>query len=307
MYNTNSIKNRIFITGANGMLGQRVTGYYSQKGKVELLACSLEEKSFINHNGSVEYFSCDITNREKIKNAVYDFCPDYILNLAAYTNVDESEVEREKAWKANVKAVEYFAEAARAIDAHIIHISSDYIFDGKNGPYNEDAIPNPLGYYGRTKLASENVLKISGVPYTILRTNVLYGIAVNHNSDFVKWIVNTLIRKETVRIVTDQINNPTFTDDMVQAISKIIEFRKTGIYNIGGKEFLSRFEFTEIISDFFGLDKSLITPINTGELNQKARRPLKSGLITLKAESELGYKPHSIPEALSIIKKEMNL
>ena len=140
-----------------------------------------------------------------------------------------------------------------------------------------------------------------------MRTNVLYGVAINHNSDFVNWVIKTLKNNEQIRIVTDQINNPTFTDDMVQAISKVIEFRKTGVYNIGGHEFISRYEFTQIISDFFNLDKSLINPIKTEELNQKARRPLKSGLITLKAESELGYKPHTIPEALSIIKKELNL
>ena len=307
MYNSDSIKNRIFISGANGMLGQRAVNFYSQKGNIELLTCSLEEKSIRELPQNIEYISCDITNREKIKSFIYDFCPDYILNLAAYTNVDLSEVDREKTWKANVKAVEYMAEAARTIDAHIIHISTDYIFDGKNGPYNEDDIPNPLGYYGRTKLASENVLKISGVLSTILRTNVLYGVAINHNSDFVNWVIKTLKNNQQIRIVTDQINNPTFTDDMVQAISKVIEFRKTGVYNIGGHEFISRYEFTQIISDFFNLDKSLINPIKTEELNQKARRPLKSGLITLKAESELGYKPHTIPEALSIIKKELNL
>lgn len=307
MFNSDSIKNRIFISGANGMLGQRVVNYYSQKGNIELLACSLEERSIRQQPDNIEYFSCDVTNREKIKSAVYNFCPDYILNLAAYTNVDLSEVEREKAWKANVKAVEYLTEAARVIDAHIIHISTDYIFDGKSGPYNEDAVPNPVGYYGRTKLASENVLKISGVLNTILRTNVLYGVAISHNPDFVNRVIKTLRNKEQIRVVTDQINNPTFTDDMVQAINKVIEFRKTGIYNIGGKEFISRYEFTQIISDFFKFDKSLITPIKTEELNQKARRPLRSGLITLKAESELGYKPHSIPEALSIMKKELNL
>jgi len=307
MYNSDSIKNRFFISGANGMLGQRAVNFYSQKGNIELLTCSLEEKSIRELPQNIEYISCDITNREKIKSFIYDFCPDYILNLAAYTNVDLSEVDREKTWKANVKAVEYMAEAARTIDAHIIHISTDYIFDGKNGPYNEDDIPNPLGYYGRTKLASENVLKISGVLSTILRTNVLYGVAINHNSDFVNWVIKTLKNNQQIRIVTDQINNPTFTDDMVQAISKVIEFRKTGVYNIGGHEFISRYEFTQIISDFFNLDKSLINPIKTEELNQKARRPLKSGLITLKAESELGYKPHTIPEALSIIKKELNL
>jgi dTDP-4-dehydrorhamnose reductase len=110
-----------------------------------------------------------------------------------------------------------------------------------------------------------------------------------------------------VRIVTDQINNPTFVDDLVQGISKVIEYNKTGVYNIGGKEFLSRYEFSEIIADFFELDKNLLKPITTEELNQPARRPLKSGLITLKAETELGYKPHSIKESLAIIKKDLSL
>ena len=108
-------------------------------------------------------------------------------------------------------------------------------------------------------------------------------------------------------IVKDQINNPTFIDDLVQAISKIIEFRKTGTYNIGGKEFLSRYEFTNRIAGYFNLDKNLITPIVTEELNQPARRPLKSGLLILKAETELGYKPHSISESLSVIKRELGL
>jgi dTDP-4-dehydrorhamnose reductase len=298
------VKNRIIITGANGMLGQRAVEYYSSKENVELLATSVEDKSVID---SVDYMSCDIKSRDKIKKVIYDYCPDFIVHTAAFTNVDLSEKMREDAWKINVKGVEYIAEAARAIDAQIIHISTDYIFDGKNGPYHENDLPNPIGYYGRTKLASENTLKISGTLFTILRTNVLYGFARNSRPDFVRWVINSLTKKERIRIVKDQINNPTFIDDLVQAINKIIEFKKTGIYNIGGKEFLSRLEFTNRIADYFKLDRNLITPITTEELNQPARRPLKSGLWTLKAETELGYKPHSISESLMVMKKELGL
>ena len=287
------------------MLGQCCVDFYSNSNnKFELLSLSIEDQPVFN---DVDYIPCDITNREQVKKIVYDFCPDYIVNAAAFTNVDKSETEREQAWKVNVKAVEYIAEAARVIDAHLIHISSDYIFNGKNGPYSENTIPNPIGYYGRTKLASENALKISGAIYTILRTNVLYGIAPDSRPDFVKWVVESLRNKKNIRIVIDQINNPTFIDDLVQAISKIIEFGRTGIYHIGGREFLSRFEFTNIIADYFHLDKSLVTPITTEELNQRAKRPLKSGLITLKAETELGYKPHLIPEALEEMKRELVL
>jgi dTDP-4-dehydrorhamnose reductase len=298
------VKNRIIISGANGMLGQRAVEYYSSKENIELLATSVEDNSVID---SIDYIPCDIKSRESIKKVIYDYCPDFIIHTAAFTNVDLSEKMREDTWKINVKGVEYIAEAARAIDAQIIHISTDYIFDGKNGPYHENDLPNPIGYYGRTKLASENALKISGTLFTILRTNVLYGFALNSRPDFVRWVINSLTKKERIRIVKDQINNPTFIDDLVQAINKIIEFKKTGIYNIGGKEFLSRLEFTNRIADFFNLDKNLITPITTEELNQPARRPLKSGLWTLKAETELGYKPHSISESLMVMKKELGL
>ena len=286
------------------MLGQRAVQFYSSKENVELLATSVEEKSVVD---SVEYISSDIKHRDEIKKVIHEYYPDFIIHTAAFTNVDLSEKLREDAWKTNVKGVEYIAEAARAVDAHIIHISTDYIFDGKDGPYIENAKPNPVGYYGRTKFASENALRISGTFFTILRTNVLFGNAPNSRPDFVRWVINSLSKKENIRIVKDQINNPTFIDDLVQGINKIIEFRKTGTYNIGGKEFLSRYDFTLRIADFFNLDKNLITPITTEELKQPARRPLKSGLVILKAETELGYKPHTINESLAAMKKELEL
>ncbi len=304
IYSHDIIKKRILIVGANGMLGQRIVEFYSRKEDVELLGCSVEEKAVYDDG---DYVCCDLTKRDDIKGVIFDFYPDFIVNAAAFTNVDLSETERETAWKVNVKGVEYLAEACRVLDARLIHISSDYIFDGINGPYSENDIPNPLGYYGRTKLASENALKISGTLYTILRTNVLYGIAKNSRPDFVKWVVNSVRSGKQIRIVTDQINNPTFIDDLVQAINQVVEFKKTGIYHIGGRDFLSRFEFTEKIADFFKLDTNLIMPILTEDLNQPAKRPLNSGLLTLKAETEFGYKPHTIDETLEIMKKELSL
>jgi dTDP-4-dehydrorhamnose reductase len=303
MFSHDIIKKRILVIGANGMLGQRVIRFYSKQENVELLGSSIEPEPVYKNT---EYVCCDLSKRESVKKVVYDFYPDFIINTAAYTNVDKCEVERETAWKTNVKGVEYIAEVCRVVDAHFIHISTDYIFDGTKGPYDETAIPNPLGYYGRTKLASENALKISGSIYTILRTNVLYGIAESR-PDFVRWLVNTIRKSEKVRIVIDQINNPTFIDDLVQAISKAVEFNKQGIYNIGGKEFLSRYDFSLKIADYFNLDKNLILPIKTSELNQPAQRPLKSGLITLKAETELDYKPLSVIESLAMMKKELSL
>lgn len=303
MFPEDLIKKRILITGANGMLGQRTIYNLARSKNYELLGVSLEDIPIFKN---VDYKCVDLTNREEFKQVVYNFCPDFIINTAAFTNVDLCETERETAWKVNVKGVEYITEAARVIDAHIIHISTDYVFDGKRGPYSEKARTNPLGYYGRTKLASENVLKIGGVLNTIIRTNVLYGIA-DSRPDFVRWVVGSIRAGKEIRIVTDQINNPTFIDDLVQVIDKIIQLKKYGLYNIGGRKFLSRYDFTIMIADYFELDKSLIRKIVTEDLNQPAKRPLKSGLLTLKAETELGFKPHSIEETLAIMKNELSL
>lgn len=292
------------IIGSNGMLGQRLTNFFSASRDVELLCTSVEGSSFIEN---VDYRQVDITQKSKLRESVLDFFPDYIINTAAYTNVDKSETERETAWKINVTGVENIALYAWTVDAHLIHLSTDYIFDGKNGPYTEDDKPCPLGYYGRTKLASENSIRTSGVRFTIIRTNVLYGPAQFGRPDFVKWVVNSLKEKKEVKIVTDQINNPTYIDDVVSAINKIISFKKEGIYNIGGEEILSRYEFTKRIAEYFRLDKSLIKPVLTKDLNQAALRPLKSGLITLRAQTELGFKATPIEVSLGLMQKELKL
>ncbi len=296
------IKTRILVVGSNGMLGQRLVEFYAGSSNVELMCASAEEKSFFPN---VDYKCLDITQKNKVRELILGFFPDYVINAAAYTNVDKSESERETAWKVNVNGVENIAFYSWTVDAHLIHISSDYIFDGLNGPYSEDAKPNPLGYYGRTKLASENSVKISGVRFTIFRTNVLYGSAKYGRPDFVKWVYNSLKTGQNIRIVTDQINNPTYVDDIVSAVNKVIEFKKEGIYNIAGKEVLSRYDFTLRIADYFDLNKDLIVPIITKSLNQPAPRPLKSGLITLKAETELNYKPRSIEETFKMMKSEL--
>ncbi|MDP4116734.1 MAG: dTDP-4-dehydrorhamnose reductase [Bacteroidota bacterium] len=303
MYYHQLVKKRIIIFGANGMLGQYLVNYFSRSRYYEVMASSVEETSVINYP---QYIQCDITNRESVKDAIYNFYPDFIINAAAFTNVDKSETMREEAWKVNVKAVEYMAETARVQDIHLIHISSDYVFDGLAGPYKETDKPNPLGYYGRTKLASENALKISGSNFTIIRTNVLYGISQSR-PDFVKWLVTELMNNKQVKIVTDQINNPTFIPDLCDAIVKIVETSKDGLFNVGGCEFISRYDFSVMIADFFTLDKSLILPIITEELKQPAKRPLKSGLVIEKARKELNYRPRTLLDTLKIIKNTSKL
>jgi dTDP-4-dehydrorhamnose reductase len=299
MIESDLIKKRILVIGSNGMLGQCFSELFSNSNKVELMCASAEENSFLPN---IQYKQLDITKKNSVRQIIIDFFPDIIINTAAFTNVDKSETEKETAWKINVGGVENIALYSWTIDAQLIHFSTDYIFDGKNGPYNEEDKPNPIGYYGRTKLASENSIHISGTRYSIIRTNVLYGSSKYGRPDFVKWFIDSLKKGEKVRIVTDQVGNPTYINDLVNAVNKIIEFKKEGIFNIGGREMISRYDFALRIAKYFGLDEKLIVPILTKELNQPAARPLKSGLITIKAETEIGFKAHTIEETFSLMK-----
>lgn len=297
-------KTRIMIIGSNGMLGQRLVEFFDKAENTILYCCSAEKESFIP---SVDYSKIDIANTKDVKKIVRHFYPDFIINAAAYTNVDGCETNREIAWKINATGVENIAHHAIISDAHVIHVSTDYVFDGKNGPYTEADEVNPISYYGRSKLAAENVLKSSRIKYTIIRTNVLYGPAKHGRPDFVKWVVTSLQQKNQIRIVTDQINNPTYLDDLVDGFAKIIYYKKCGLFHMGGEEFLSRFEFTKRIAKYFNLDESLIIPIKTKDLNQPAPRPLKSGLINLKATVELDYKPRKLEETFNLMNEELNL
>lgn len=293
------------ITGCHGLLGQSVLSLLLKSTNFEILATAKDEKTFLELKG-FDYTQLDITSRSDVKNLVTYFRPDVIVNAAAYTNVDGCEINRELAWRVNVEGVRNLINSARRVDAKLIHISTDYIFDGKDGPYTEDALPNPINYYGKTKLASENEIKIGGIRFVILRTNVLYGIAKNTKSNFALWLYQKLSSREKIKVVTDQVGNPTYVDDLAFAILKIIELDKEGIYNIGGKDFVDRYTFAVKLAEIFGFSKELITPIKTSELNQVARRPLRSGLITLKAEMELGFRPYGIEEGIYEFKAKLN-
>ncbi|MDX1700245.1 MAG: dTDP-4-dehydrorhamnose reductase, partial [Melioribacteraceae bacterium] len=274
------IKKRILIIGSNGMLGQTLVNLLSGQEMYEVHLASAEDDSYFDE---FSYSQLDVSIKKQVKKLLLDFFPDFVINLAAFTNVDKSETERETCWNINVNAIEYLAKYCVPTNSHLIHISSDYIFDGKNGPYSEKDLPNPVSYYGRSKLAGENIIKRFNIPSTIIRTNVLFGTTKFGRPDFVKWVVDSLSNKKEIKIVTDQINNPTFLEDIAWAIKKIFDTGKTGIYNIGGAELLSRYEFTKKISEFFKLNFDLVKPIITEELKQPAQRPLKSGLINLKA------------------------
>jgi dTDP-4-dehydrorhamnose reductase len=296
---------KVMILGSNGLLGQKMTELLLRGSPHLVILSSVEEAPAVDYQ-SVEYARIDITAKKDVRQAMGKFEPDVLVNCAAMTNVDTCETERELAWKINVTGVENLVDAAKIHGSMVIHVSTDYVFDGKAGPYTEEDRPNPLSYYGKSKLASENALRISGVRFMIARTMVLYGYAHSVKANFVLWLVQSLEKGTSVRIVDDQVGNPTFVDDLAYGLLRTIELGKTGIYNLAGREIVSRYEFALRVAKVFGLDASLISPIKTSQLQQPAPRPMKSGLVTLKAEVDLGYRPLSIDESLAVLKNQLS-
>ncbi|MBP1678132.1 MAG: dTDP-4-dehydrorhamnose reductase [Bacteroidetes bacterium] len=296
---------RLLVVGSNGLLGQKVVELFVRGSSAEITASSVEPAPVRNLH-SVAYRQTDITSKKDVRALVSAVEPGVIINCAAMTSVDACETERELAWKINVSGVEHLADAAKRANAALVHISTDYVFDGKHGPYSEDDRPEPLSYYGKTKLASENALRASDITYLILRTMVLYGHAEGVKANFALWLIESLQKKSPVKVVDDQIGNPTLVDDLAYAIMRAVELQKWGLYHIAGRDIMSRYDFAVRLAGVFGLDAGLITPIKTEDLRQPAPRPLQSGLVTLKAETEIGYRPSTVEEGLAIVKSQLS-
>ena len=295
---------RILICGSNGLLGQRLALMLGSQTEYEVLSTS-QERSFVFDDRLFDFTQLDITKKGDVKSLVSSFHPTVILNAAAASNVDWCEAHREEAWKVNVVGVENLVEAARKVGARLVHVSSDYIFDGNHGPYSEDDKPNPINYFGKSKLASENAVRIGGIPYNIMRTTVLYGAGIRVRQNFPLWILNNLKAGITIRCVDDQISNPTHVSDLAFAIVKGFELNRDGIYHVCGKDRVSRYEFALRTAEVFNLNAALIQRVKTADLRQEASRPLTSGFVTLKAQTELGLNPMDCPQGLTVFKREM--
>jgi dTDP-4-dehydrorhamnose reductase len=295
---------RILICGSNGLLGQRLALMLSSQTEYEVLNTS-RQRSFVFDHRLFDYTQLDITKKGDVKSMVSSFHPTTIINAAAAADVDWCELHREDAWKINVVGVENLIEASRKVGARLIHISTDYIFDGAHGPYSEDDKPNPISYYGKSKLASENAVRIAEIPHTILRTIVLYGNGIGVRDSFPTWVIKNLRTGKVVRCSEDQISNPTHVNDIAFAAVKSFELNRDGIYHICGSERVSRHQFAVRTAELFGLDPGLIQGVKSADLNQIAPRPLVTGFVTLKAQTELGLKSMDISQGLTVLKREL--
>ena len=282
---------RILITGAFGQLGTSLRNILSDQSILAVgRMIPMKEK-----NGCA---LLDITELNQVRETITLFQPDVIVHLAAMTDVDGCERDPEMAFDVNVRGTENLLDN---FNGRFIYISTDYVFDGSDGPYAEKDEVNPISVYGRTKFYGEDLVQQSDANWVILRSNVVFSFNERTKASFMDWVVDSLKNRQSITVVDDQWNNPTWTVDLARIISRIIDHEIQGLYHYGGRDLLNRFAFAEMIAETFKLDRTLIEPIDTASLNQLAKRPLKSGLCTEKIEIDLSVEALPLRKALDEI------
>jgi dTDP-4-dehydrorhamnose reductase len=266
----------ILVVGANGMLGRDMMALIGDAAR------------------GVDIDEIDITSLESTERILRTLKPKTVINCAAYTDVDGCETNVETAMQVNGEGVAHLAMASREIGARLVHVSTDYVFDGgKGSPYVEDDAPCPLGIYGESKLAGE--LNAAFNPeHLIVRTQWLYGL---HGKNFVETMLRLAGEKQELSVVDDQIGSPTWTVDLAHAIMALLRTGQSGIYHAANAGFCSWNEFAKTIFQEAGLPVK-VNGMTTEELNRPARRPLYSTLDCSKLEQDAGFRPQPWRAAL---------
>ena len=295
---------KLLVTGANGLLGQKLVLLLETDPGISCIATAKNPLTYRTKKS--QFHSLDITKPEQTEKIIQGSKPDFVINTAAMTQVDRCETERKACWRANVTAVEYLVTACENTGSHLIHISTDFVFDGSRGPLDETSIPNPVNYYGESKLAGEEILKKSKIDWSILRTVLVYGVTPDMSrSNIVLWIKKSLEDKKTISVVNDQWRTPTLAEDLAMACYLAVKKKAKGIYHVSGSEMMTPYDIAIQTADHFKLDKLLVQTTDSNHFKQPARRPLKTGFIIDKAKKDLGYTPHTFKEGLLIVAEQL--
>ncbi len=296
---------KILVTGSNGLLGQKLTDLLRYHADYELIASSKGPNRYPSTEGYI-YEELDVTDYSDLAQLISKHQPYAVIHTAAMTNVDQCETEKEACQKLNVESVAHLIKLSKEFPFYLVHLSTDFIFDGTSGPYKETDAPNPLSLYGHSKNDAEQLLFASDINYSILRTIIVYGVAAAMSrSNIVLWAKGALEKGSPIKVVNDQYRMPTLAEDLAKACILAIEKRAQGIYHISGKDYMSVIEMVRRIAKFFKLDDSIIEETDSTTLNQAAARPPKTGFILDKAINELGYNPHSFEEGLAVVEKQL--
>jgi dTDP-4-dehydrorhamnose reductase len=299
---------RVLVTGASGLVGRAVVERMAGMPETDLLATSREATPLAPF-ASGGYAPLDVRDPEAVRRMFDDFAPTAVVHCAGMSKVDACEADRDACWEVNVHATAALARACRASGARLVLLSTDFVFDGEDGPYDEAARPGPLNFYGRSKLAAENAVRSAGHErWAIVRTTLVFGAGEHvRRGNFATWLLARLAAGEAVSVPEDQLRTPTYALDLADGIAALVTRRRSGVYHMTGRELLRVVDFARQIARHFDLDESLISPASTARLHPEHPRPLRAGLLILKAETELGYRPRPLEASLDDLALRLGL
>lgn len=292
---------KILITGANGLLGQKIVDY-CLKNSIEFIATSKGK----NRNSicpSSKYREMDICDNSQIEKVFSFEKPTHVIHTAAITNVDYCELNPEDCQEVNVNATKQLALACNEIKAHFQFVSTDFVFDGEKGNYIESDEVNPVSIYGQSKADAEIAVQVnSKFGWSIVRTIIVYGVGENlSRSNIVCWAKGALEKGDEMNIIDDQFRSPTFADDLAAGCVGVLEHNEEGIFHISGPKTYSIFQIVELIAKHFNYSMKKVNRISSDTLNQPAKRPPKTGFDLTKAYSRINYSPRTLEETLDIL------
>lgn len=303
------MKKKLLIFGVSGLTGYKIAKSATQKydvfGTFNIRSLKLENWAT---------YKLDLTNKDEVNKVFHEVKPDVVVNTTALHNVDYCEDNKDAATKVNTDAVKTLYENSEKFGSRLIHISTDYVFDGKNNsPYSERDQALPLSYYGKSKLDGEKILENSS--HVVVRPSVVYGwtpleLAGTTSSsgkpmNFALWVLTKLSKDESLKIVTDQFASATLADSLAEGILKIASSDKSGLYHLSGLSCESRYSFTIKLAEKFGYDTKSISPITSSGIVQKAQRPAYSCLNCEKAKKDFGLKLLTTYEAIDVMKGQV--
>lgn len=299
------MKQRILITGSNGFIGQKLIEAVLTREKYKVYALSKGRNRHSKLEG-YQYIDADVCDKQQMANLIAQIKPDVIIHTVAMANVETCEVDPLLCNKVNVEPIQIIIELSKTYSFHFIQLSTDFVFNGENGPYIEPDIPNPLNAYGRSKLEAERLIQASTMKWTIIRTILVYGLANDpQRSNLILWVKKSLEDGKDIHVVTDHYRMPTLVEDLTQAILGIIERKAQGVYHISGSELFTVYEIALKVAEVWSLDSSLIHPVLSSTLESSVARPTYTGFILDKASKELGFQPHTLKEGLEKMKQQM--
>ena len=288
----------ILIIGANGFTGRRILNDLVARETYNITACSL--RNDIQSGDGYQFIRADIRNASEVRVLFKEVCPDVVINTSALSVPDFCETHHNEARATNITAVEHLARACEQYGSRFIHLSTDFVFDGRTDRlYTEEDEPNPVNYYGITKLEGEERVAEYCGNYAIVRVVVVYGKALpGQHGNIIQLVANKLRSGETIRVVSDQWRTPTFVGDISHAVEQLMHHPRNGIYHICGSDCVSIADIAYRVAGILGLDRSLILPVTTEEMQEATPRPRFSGLSIAKAKREINYTPHTLEEGI---------